>query len=60
METLTVKNFNFDIVEEIKTPKYVQLIDCLTNAIKQGKLRKGNKILSINEVATNIFYHVTL
>src|SRR6188474_2954956 len=43
------------IDEERKTPKYLQVIDCISNAIKQGKLRKGDKILSINECSNEYF-----
>jgi len=49
MQALNEKYLAFDIDEERKTPKYLQVIDCVTNAIKQGKLRKDDKILSINE-----------
>jgi DNA-binding transcriptional regulator YhcF (GntR family) len=49
MQTLAIKDLDFDVDEKRMTPKYVQLIDCFTTAIKQGKLRKGNRILSINE-----------
>ena len=45
----------FEIDEERKTPKYLQVIDCISNAIKQGKLRKGDKILSINECSNEYF-----
>jgi DNA-binding transcriptional regulator YhcF (GntR family) len=45
----------FDIDEERKTPKYLQVIDCVTNAIKQGTLRKGDKIFSINECSNEYF-----
>ena len=49
MQNLNAKDVLFDIDEERRTPKYLQIIDCITNAIKQNKLRKGDKILSINE-----------
>ena len=34
-----------------KTPKYVQIINAVTNSIKQGKLKKGDHIFSINELS---------
>ncbi len=49
------KHPTFEIDEERKLPKYLQVIDCITNAIKQGKLRKGDKILSINELSNEYF-----
>jgi len=55
MQTLNEKYSVFDIDEERKTPKYLQVIDCVTNAIKQGKLRKDDKILSINECSNEYF-----
>lgn len=55
MESLRAKYPVFDIDEERKTPKYLQIIDCITNAIKQGKLRKYDKILSINECSNEYF-----
>jgi len=45
----------FDIDETRKTPKYLQVIDCIVSAIKQGKMRKGDKILSINECSNEYF-----
>src|SRR5258706_3524384 len=55
MQTVNVKYPTFDIDEERKTPKYLQVIDCVTNAIKQGKLHRGDKILSINELSNEYF-----
>ncbi|HEX5153227.1 MAG TPA: GntR family transcriptional regulator [Parafilimonas sp.] len=49
MQNLNARDILFEIDEERRTPKYLQIIDCITNAIKQNKLRKGDKILSINE-----------
>jgi DNA-binding transcriptional regulator YhcF (GntR family) len=34
-----------------KTPKYIQIVNAVTNAIKQGKLKKGDHIFSINELS---------
>jgi len=45
----------FEIDAISKTPKYIQIIDSLTNAIKQGKLKKGDKIFSINELSNEFF-----
>lgn len=55
MQTINEKYPVFDIDEARKTPKYLQVIDCIVNAIKQGKLRKGDKILSINECSNEYF-----
>jgi DNA-binding transcriptional regulator YhcF (GntR family) len=51
MQTLNSKCPLFEIDEERKTPKYRQVIDCISKAVKQGKLRKGDKILSLNELS---------
>ncbi len=45
----------FEIDCERKTPKYLQIINSVTKSINQGKLKKGDKILSINELS-NAFY----
>ncbi len=45
----------FEIDAISKTPKYIQIIDSVTNAIKQGKLKKGDKIFSINELSNEFF-----
>jgi DNA-binding transcriptional regulator YhcF (GntR family) len=45
----------FEIDAVSKTPKYIQIIDSVTNAIKQGKLKKGDKIFSINELSNEFF-----
>jgi len=55
MQTLTVKHSAFEVDEQRKIPKYQQLIDYMTTTIKQGSLRKGNKILSINECSNEYF-----
>jgi len=55
MQTLSEKYLSFEITEESKTPKYMQVINCLSNAIKQRRLRKGDKILSINECSNEYF-----
>ena len=34
-----------------KTPKYVQIVNAITNAIRLGKLKKGDPIFSINELS---------
>ena len=34
-----------------KTPKYIQIVNAITNAIRQGKLKKGDHIFSINEMS---------
>ena len=45
----------FEIDAVSKTPKYIQIVDSITNAIKQGKLKKGDKIFSINELSNEFF-----
>lgn len=55
MQTVNEKCLVFDIDEARKTPKYLQVIDCIISAIKQGKLHKGDKILSINECSNEYF-----
>jgi DNA-binding transcriptional regulator YhcF (GntR family) len=55
MQLVNEKHLVFDIDESRKTPKYLQVIDCISNAIKQGKLHKGDKILSINECSNEHF-----
>ena len=58
MKVLNEKYAAFEIDEERKTPKYLQVIDCVTNAIKQGSLEKMIKFfLSMNAVM-NTFYPV--
>lgn len=44
-----------DIGVESKTPKYVQVVNAVTDAIRRGKLKKGQKILSINELSEEYF-----
>lgn len=34
-----------------KTPKYIQIINAVTQAIREGKLKKGDPIYSINELS---------
>lgn len=41
--------FNFD--NNKQTPKYIQIVEAITNAIKQGKFKKGDPVLSINELS---------
>ena len=50
MPTLLMKDF-FKIDTHKKTPKYIQIIEAVTNAIKQGKLKKGDAVFSINELS---------
>lgn len=40
---------NIDI--ENKVPKYIQVVDSITDAIRRGKLKKGQRIHSINELS---------
>jgi DNA-binding GntR family transcriptional regulator len=41
----------FNIDSGGKTPKYLQVVDSINNAIRQGKYRKGDQIFSINELS---------
>ncbi|MEP7109232.1 MAG: GntR family transcriptional regulator [Ferruginibacter sp.] len=43
------KLFNIDI--DRKIPKYLQIVNTVTNAIRLGKLKKGDHIFSINELS---------
>ncbi|MBG9375357.1 LacI family DNA-binding transcriptional regulator [Panacibacter sp. DH6] len=45
----------FDIDCARKVPKYLQIINSVNNSIKLGKLKKGDKILSINELSNEFF-----
>ncbi|RFZ94486.1 GntR family transcriptional regulator [Mucilaginibacter conchicola] len=45
----------FEIDCERKTPKYIQIINSVTKSIKQGKLKKGDRILSINELSAAFY-----
>lgn len=45
----------FEIDCERKTPKYIQIINCVNDSIKRGRLKKGDKILSINELSNEFF-----
>ena len=50
MSTLLMKDF-FKIDTDKKTPKYIQIVEAVTNAIKQGKFKKGDPVFSINELS---------
>jgi len=50
MPTLLMKDF-FKINTDKKTPKYIQIVEAVTNAIKQGKLKKGDPVFSINDLS---------
>jgi DNA-binding GntR family transcriptional regulator len=36
-------------------PKYLQVVNAVTDAIRRGSLKKGQKILSINELSDQYF-----
>ncbi|HEX2535217.1 MAG TPA: GntR family transcriptional regulator [Chitinophagaceae bacterium] len=40
-----------NIDTENKVPKYIQVVDAITDAIRRGKLKKGQRIHSINELS---------
>ncbi|HZF65494.1 MAG TPA: GntR family transcriptional regulator [Chitinophagaceae bacterium] len=44
-----------DIGLESQVPKYVQVVNAVTDAIRRGKLRKGQKISSINELSEEYY-----
>ncbi|WP_336516229.1 GntR family transcriptional regulator [Pollutibacter soli] len=47
--------FKLNIDQDKKTPKYIQVVDTITEAIRLGKLKKGERILSINELSDEYF-----
>jgi DNA-binding transcriptional regulator YhcF (GntR family) len=42
-------------IENTHVPKYLQVANAITDAIRRGQLRKGQKILSINELSEEYF-----
>ncbi|MBD0353230.1 MAG: winged helix-turn-helix transcriptional regulator, partial [Flavisolibacter sp.] len=44
-----------DVGAENQVPKYLQVVNAVTDAIRRGKLKKGEKILSINEFSEENF-----
>ena len=46
---------NFEIDANRRTPKYLQIANSITKAIKQGKYKKGDRIFSINELSNECF-----
>lgn len=45
----------FEIDCARRTPKYLQIINSVTRSINQGKLKRGDKILSINELSAAFY-----
>lgn len=45
----------FEIDASRKIPKYLQIVHSVTKAIKQGKLKLGDRIFSINELSNEFF-----
>ena len=45
----------FEIDASRKIPKYLQIVHSVTKAIKQGKLKAGDRIFSINELSNEFF-----
>jgi DNA-binding transcriptional regulator YhcF (GntR family) len=45
----------FEINASRKIPKYLQIVHSITKAIKQGKLKAGDRIFSINELSNELF-----
>ena len=50
-----LSNTSFEIDSEKKTPKYLQIVNAITDSIKKGKLKKGDRIFSINELSNEYF-----
>jgi len=48
-------NTIFEIDAARRTPKYLQIVHSVTKSIKNGKLKKGDRILSINELSNEFF-----
>lgn len=46
---------HLDIDANRRTPKYMQVANSITKAIKQGKYKKGDRIFSINELSNEFF-----
>ncbi|MBD0375963.1 MAG: winged helix-turn-helix transcriptional regulator, partial [Flavisolibacter sp.] len=44
-----------DVGAENQVPKYLQVVNAVTDAIRRGKLKKGEKILSIYEFSEEYF-----
>lgn len=55
MQTINTKYPAFEIDEQSCIPKYLQVINSISFAIKKGELRKGDKIFSINEFSNEYF-----
>lgn len=45
----------FEIDANRRTPKYQQIVNSVTKAIKQGKFKKGDRIFSINGLSNECF-----
>lgn len=41
----------FHIINENKDPKYIQIVNSITIAISRGKIKRGQQLLSINELS---------
>ena len=48
-------NAIFEIDANRRTPKYLQIVNSITKAIKQGHYKKGDRIWSINELSNEHF-----
>jgi len=44
-----------EIDSEKKIPKYLQIVNAVTESVKKGKLKKGDRIFSINELSNEFF-----
>lgn len=45
----------FAIDADRRTPKYLQIVHSVTKAIKQGRYKKGDRIVSINQLSNECF-----
>ncbi|HNW51815.1 MAG TPA: winged helix-turn-helix domain-containing protein, partial [Prolixibacteraceae bacterium] len=46
-------NFNLNINPQSNTLKYLQLVDAVANAIKEGTLNEGDMLPSVNDLVKN-------
>ena len=51
----TVMNAQLDISPDKKVPMYLQIVDSITDAIRRGNYKMGDRIYSINELSNEYF-----
>jgi len=42
------------IGDDGKIPKYLQVVNSINDAIREGKLRRGDQVFSINELSERV------